>query len=98
MMLSESSQTQKDTGCYPTEGKRPEQVDSPSQSGFLVIRGRGGEGMINKGVRDIFREREVFQTRAVVTAAQLSIVSPRSLVQLVRASRSGQRADRRYLG
>ena len=54
--------------------------------------------MINKGVRDIFREREVFQTRAVVTAAQLSIVSPRSLVQLVRASRSGQRADRRYLG
>ena len=54
-MLSERSQTQKDTGCYPTEGKHPEQVDPQSQSGFLVVRGRGGEGMINKGVRDIFR-------------------------------------------
>ena len=97
-MLSERSQTQKDTGCYPTEGKRPEQVDPQSQSGFLVVRGRGGEGMINRGVRNIFREREMFQNREVVTAAQLSKVSPRSPVQPVRACRSGRRAECRKNG
>ena len=54
--------------------------------------------MINKGVRDIFRGREMFQNRAVVTAAQLSILSPRSPVQPVRATRSGRRADLRKNG
>ena len=42
--------------------------------------------MINKGIRDIFVDREMFQNRAEVTAAQLSKVSPRSPVQPVRAS------------
>ena len=51
--------------------------------------------MITNGVRDIIWVREMFQNRAVVTAAQLSKVSPRALVQPVRASVSGQRADRR---
>ena len=97
-MLSERCHTQKDTGCYRTEGNRPEQVDPQSQSGFLVVRGRGGEGMINMGVRNIFRDREMFQNRAVVTAAQLSIVSPRSPVQPVRGSRSGRTADHTYMG
>ena len=41
-MFSERYQTQKETGCYPTEGKRPEQIDPQSQSGFLVV--RSGEG------------------------------------------------------
>ena len=51
--------------------------------------------MITKGVRDLFGVREMFQNRAVVTAAQLSKVSPRAPVQPVRASLSGRRADRR---
>ena len=42
--------------------------------------------MITKGVRDIFGVMEMFQNRAVVMAAQLSKVSPRALVQPVRAS------------
>ena len=64
----------------------------------MVVRGRGGEGMINKGVRDIFREREIFQNRVVVTAAQLRKVSPCSPVQPVRESLSERRADRRKKG
>ena len=82
----EKSDTEGHTGCDSTEGKRPEQVDPQSQSGILVVRGRGGEGMITKGVRDIFGVMEMFQNRAVVMAAQLSKVSPRALVQPVRAS------------
>ena len=54
--------------------------------------------MINKGVRDIFREREIFQNRVVVTAAQLRKVSPCSPVQPVRESLSERRADRRKKG
>ena len=42
--------------------------------------------MITKGMRDIFGVREMFQIRAVVTAAQLSKVSPHGPVQPVRAS------------
>ena len=34
--------------------------------------------MITNGVRDIFGLREMFQNRAVLTAAQLSKVSPRA--------------------
>ena len=45
--------------------------------------------MITKGVRDTFGVREMFQNRAVVTAAQLSKVSPCAPVQPVRASLSG---------
>ena len=78
------SDTEGHTGCDPTEVKRPEQVDPQSQSGFLVVRGRRGEGMITKGVRDIFGVKEIFQNRLVVTAAQLSKVSPRALVQPLR--------------
>ena len=51
--------------------------------------------MITKGMRDSFGVREMFQNRAVLTAAQLSKVSPRAMVQPVRTSLSGQRADRR---
>ena len=64
----------------------------------MVVMGRGGEGMINKGVRDILGEREMFQNRAVVTAAQLSKVFPSLRVQPVRASLSGRRADCRNMG
>ena len=86
-MLSERSQTQKDTqGVTPTEEKQPEQVDPQSQSGFLVVRGRRGEGMITKGVRDSFGVREMFQNRAVVMAAHLSKVSPHAPVQHLRGS------------
>ena len=66
--------------CDPTEGKRPEQVEPQSQSGFLVVRGRGGEGMLTKGVRYVFWVREMFQNRLVVTAVQLSKVSARAPV------------------
>ena len=51
--------------------------------------------MITKGVRDIFGLREMFQNRLVVTAAQLSKVSPGAPVQPVSASLSGRTADRR---
>ena len=49
--------------------------------------------MITKGVRDTFGVREMFQNRLVVTAAQLSKVSPRTPGQPVRSSFSGRRAD-----
>ena len=51
--------------------------------------------MITKGMRDIFSVREMFQNRAVLTAAQLSKVSPRATGQPVRTSLSGRRADHR---
>ena len=51
--------------------------------------------MITKAMSDPFGVKEMFQNRAVVTAAQLSKVSPRALVQPLRASVSGRRADRR---
>ena len=85
----EKSHTEGNTGCEPTEGKPPEQVDPQIQSWFLVFRGRGREGMITKRVRDIFGVREMFQNRAVLTVAQLSKVSPRATVQPVRTSLSG---------
>ena len=95
-MLSGRSQTQKDTqGVNPLRGKRPEKVDPQSQSWFLVFRGRGGEGMITKGLRDILGVSEMFQNRLVVTAAQLSKVSPRCPGQPVIAAFSGCRADHR---
>ena len=65
-----------------------------SESGFLVVRGWGREGMITKDVRDIFGVMEMFQNRAVVMAAQLRKLSPRTPVQSVRASLLGRRADR----
>ena len=51
--------------------------------------------MISKDLRDTFWVREMFQNRAIVMAAKLSKVSPHALVQPVRASLSGRRADRR---
>ena len=37
------------TGCDSTDGKRPEQADPQTQSGFLVVRGwkgcRSGDGL-----------------------------------------------------
>ena len=49
--------------------------------------------MITKGMRDIFGVREMFQNRVVVTAAQLSKVSPRAPVQPLRVSFLGRSAD-----
>ena len=53
--------------------------------------------MITKGMREILGVREMFQNRAVLTAAQLSKVSPRATVQPVRTSLSGRRVDRRKI-
>ena len=51
--------------------------------------------MITKGMRYIFGVRGMFQNRLVVTAAQLSKVSPRASEQPVIASFSGRMADHR---
>ena len=48
-----------------------------------------GRGVIAKGGRNIFGVMEMFQNMAVVTAAQLSELSPRAPVQPVRVSLSG---------
>ena len=53
--------------------------------------------MITKGMREILGVREMFQNRAVLTAAQPSKVSPRATVQPVRTSLSGRRVDRRKI-
>ena len=42
--------------------------------------------MITRGVRDIFGVREMFQNSLLVTAAQLSKVSPHAPVQPLRGS------------
>ena len=51
--------------------------------------------MITKGMRDIFGVREMFQKSLVVTAGQLSKVSPCAPGQPVKASFSGRSADHR---